>query len=447
MNKRLAWTTLALALAAAAPVRAMSLAEAWQASLAHDPQYRAAGHERDVAREGVGVARAGALPSVNLQVSRSYVTGDREFGNSLNQTVRTPLDYEAPQTTLQARMPLFNDEVRARIDQAQAQAGAADAQYRSRRQELVDRLGTAYLAALLAQDNLQLARTQVEQARVQVDRAQRRLAQGEGTRTEALQAEAALTLARSREREATDQVAVALRDLQRITGQPLPGLKFSLEGLKPMAPEPAGLEAWLALALRQNPALEVKAQQIEAARQGVRRNRAGHLPRLDGVATLAQSSNESISSLNQKSNTQSVALQLTVPLFSGFGVQSGVRQAEADEQRVREEARALGEALELEVQRQYMAMQTGVGRIAAQEAAVAAQQMAVHAAQRSVDEGVGALANVLEAQALYFRALRDLAQVRQEYLLARLRLQAQAGTATDQVVQDIDRQLLPRATP
>ena len=101
-----------------AAASAASLTQAWQAALAHDPQYRAAGHERDAAREGVGVARAAALPQVNLQVARTQVTGDREFPNGANQTVRTPVDYEAPQTALQLRTPLFNDEVRARIPDA-----------------------------------------------------------------------------------------------------------------------------------------------------------------------------------------------------------------------------------------------------------------------------------------------------------------------------------------
>ena len=51
------------------------------------------------------LARANLLPQVGLSASVSRVMGSREFGNSLNQSVRVPLDYESPQVSLNLRTP------------------------------------------------------------------------------------------------------------------------------------------------------------------------------------------------------------------------------------------------------------------------------------------------------------------------------------------------------
>lgn len=423
------------------PALAGGLAEAWQAALDHDAQYRAAGHERDAAREGVTMAQAARWPQANLVASQSSVTGVRDIDSGTQQSMRLPLDYSSPQTSLQLRMPLFNDEVLARIGGAQAQADAAEALYRLRRGELADRLGTAYLAVLLARDNQQLAEQQAGLSQQQLQRAERRLAQGEGTRVEMAQAAAALESARARVAEARDRVEVALRDLRRVVGRPLESWPVSLEAYQPAALQPAGLSHWLDLAQSGNAGLELRRMQIEAARFNVRRNRAGHLPRLDAVANVSKSSNESLSSLNQESLTRQLGVQLTVPLFSGGGVQAGVRQAQAEQARAEEELRALSENVELEVQRHYLGVSTGQTRIQAQRAVVDAAEVALRAAQRAVDEGVGTLAQVIEAQAQWFVARRDLAQIRQEHLLSRLRLFTQAGRSADLIIEDIDRQL------
>ena len=428
-------------LAGALPAHALSFAEAYDAAIGHDAPYRAAGHERQAAQEAVPVARASLLPQANLSVSRSSVSGDREFQNSLNQTVRTPVEYESPQAALQMRMPLFNDELLARLGQAQAQADGADAALRMRRLEMIERLGAAYLGVLLAQDNLRLAQQQVGLTERQVQRSERRLAQGEGTRVDVVQARASLELARSRVTEARDRVSVAQRDLQRVTGVPSATLAATLEDYRATPLDSDSLIDWIERARRDNPMIEVRQQQIESARFNVRRSRAGHLPRVDLVASVSHSSNESITSLNQKSQTQSLGVQLNVPLFAGGGVEASVRQARADQSRLEEELRATTEAIELEVQRQFLAARSLAERIEVQGTVVAAADVALHAANRSVDAGLGTVANVIEAQAQRFAVLRDLAQVRQEYLLARLRLLTQAGSSAENVVQDLHRQL------
>lgn len=424
----------------------LSLAQAFEAALQHDADYRAAIHERDAALEGVPIARASLLPAVNLNASVSRVQGQREFPNALNQTVRTQVNYDAPQASLSMRAPLFNLEARRRVDVAQAQADGADAVLRVRSLDLVDRLGAAYLGVLLAQDGLALAQAQLEQAQAQLSRAQQRLARGEGTQLDVSQAGAALDVTQVRVVEATHEVNVAQRALQRVTGlAPMP-LHAPSHAMLPVVTTPATLEEWVALSLRQSATLQAREQALAVARSNVDRVRAGHYPRLDAVASLSESRNDSVNNLNQSSRLGAVGLQLSVPLYAGGGVDASVRQALAEQARAEESVRAEREAVELEVQRQYLAVASSANKVKALRVAEASASLALQAASAALDRGLGVTTDVIDAQTRLFAVRRDLAEVGYLHLLAHLRLLAAAGTPMADVVTHVDR-LLQQPVP
>jgi outer membrane protein TolC len=130
-----------------------------------------------------------------------------------------------------------------------------------------------------------------------------------------------------------------------------------------------------------------------------------------------------------------------VPLYSGGGVDAGVRQAAADLSRVEEEARSDREGVELDVQRIHRSVVSGATKIEAQGKALQASQVALEGIGKSVEAGLATAVDVLDAQSKVYFAARDLAQARYEYLLSRLRLYTQAGLPVMEIVQDIDRML------
>lgn len=79
------------------------------------------------------------------------------------------------------------------------------------------------------------------------------------------------------------------------------------------------------------------------------------------------------------------------------------------------------------VHEQYRAMTEGVLRIAALEQAVRSAQQAVESSRKSFQAGARTTVDVLNAEQQRTTALRDLAQARYAYLLARIRLQSLAG--------------------
>lgn len=425
----------------AVPAAAMTLAEALDAARANDPQFRAAGFELDAARQGLPIARSALLPSAQLTVSGSEVTGQRTFPNALNQDVTVRVDYGAPQATLSLRHPLINYEGIQRYRQAEAASRGAEATFRHRGLMLIDRVGLAYVQALLARTSLAVSDSEIASAQAQLTRAEQRLRRGEGTRIDEAQAKAGLELARTKQVDARDLLDVALTKLSRMVGQPLQVLQALAPDYMPGDTSLEPLQYWLDRANDMSPLLQSRRENITAARAVVQRTFAGHLPRLDLVANLSRSRNESLSNLNQQSTLKSVGVQLNVPLYSGGAVSAGVRQSEADLSKAEQELRAEIENTELEVQRSYVLVASGATRIEAYRQLVAANETAVLGMTRALESGMATSADVIEAQARLYGSMRDAAQARYDYLVSRMRLLINVGLPMQEIIDDIDRRL------
>ncbi len=431
-----------LATAGLSQARELSFGEALEAARVHDAQYRAAGYEYDATRQGVPIARAQLLPALSLNAANSSVTGSRRFPNAQNQEVRTPLDYSAPQTSLNLRVPLFNYEALSGYRQAEAQSEVAEALYRTQGLDLVERLGNAYTQTLLAEQARQLYEAQVKSLEMQAAQAEQRLLRGEGTRVQVAQAKATLDVARTRVVEALDQLEQSRGRLQRLTGVPeATTLSLPLQHAPtPLFPERLG--DWLELAIRQNPSLQMQERTREVARQFARRQQSGHLPRVDLVASLGRNENDSTNAIGQSTVIRSVGVQLSMPLYSGGGVDASVQQAKLRQAQVEEDLRKEREAIELDVQRHYLAVVNGEKRLTSYLKALESTALAVQGAARSLETGLGTLSQLAEAQSVYYTSARDLAQARVEMLMSRVRLMLRAGMPLPEVATEIDRFLV-----
>jgi len=414
---------------------------AFDAALANDAEYRASRYELESREQNVPIARANLLPSVNANYSESRVRGEREQLNALGQEFNQTLDYRSPVASLQLRAPLFNLEAINRYQSARSQVDGARSTFAARGQELLDRLGLAYIQRLFAEEAVALAQAQVDAYQGQSDAARRRLGGGEGTRTEVAEAVASLSLARAQLVEATDQRDVAQRTLARITGLPATPLRGLAEDTRALPMPYTDVQRWIGVGYEQNPNIQARRHLVEAARYEVERNRAGHLPRVDVVASALDSQSESISTLNQQVRQYSAGIQVSIPIYSGGGVDARVTQALAEVARSEAQLEGDQRQLEVDLRRQYQATQTGRDKIEALNDAVTASTIALEGAQRGLAAGVRTTVDVLDATRRLFVSRRDFAQARYEVLLARLRLQVLAGLPPADIVQDIDRHL------
>lgn len=422
----------------------LTLSQAYRAALEHDATLRAARAGADARRERLPQARAQLLPNISVSATRNK--------NDLNSIapglgglpVESDREYMSGSRALTVRQPLFRPAQMADLRQARAQVADANALLDKEVQNVAVRVATAYLEALLAQDQLELVLVQKAAYTTQLDAARKRFAGGAGVRTDIDEAQARMDLALAQELEARQHVGYSRRALQVLVNMPVTQLApLDPARLQLTGPDPARLEDWTARAELSSPELRSLQAQREVARQEIDKARAGHLPTLDAIAQWSRNQSDSINNINTRYENKTIGLQLNVPIYSGGYVSSQSRQAVAELERAEQSLEATRRDLALRVEREFRAITEGVLRIRALEQAVRSNDTLVNSNRRSFEGGSRTLVDILNAEEQRVIALRDLAQARYQYLLARVRLQALAGTGNEATIAEVDAWLKP----
>ncbi|MHA6577825.1 TolC family outer membrane protein [Pseudomonas yamanorum] len=422
-----------LCCACSGSVQALGLLDAYDLALRNDPTFQAAIQEREAGEENRIIGRAGLLPnlswSYNNSRNESEVTQSTAVGN-----VTSDRDYRSYASTLTLQQPLLDYEAYARYRQGAAQALFADERFRGKSQELAVRVLSAYSQALLAQERIELSRAQKRAYAERLQLNERLLKGGEGTRTDVLETQARLSLTQAEEIESLDTQDAALRELEAIVGEPL-----QIEELAPLtrqfeiAPlEPSRFETWRDLAMANNPELKSQHHALDAAEYEVERKRAGHMPKVSLYASSRQTSSDSESSYNQKYDTNSVGIQVSLPLFAGGSVSASTRQAANQLSQAQYELDAQTAKTLIELRKQFNLNTSGAAKVRAYEMAVSSATALVTATKKSVTGGERVNLDVLDAEQQLFTARRDLADARHAYLLARIQLKYFAGLLNEQ---------------
>ena len=411
------------------PAHALSLLEAYQAALDKDPSFQMARHERAASSEYETISRAGLLP--NIGASYSYSKNDAErtiFANG--QSDKSNPQYTSRVTTLQLRQPLFNVDAWQRYQGGKAQVNYSDAKFSGASQDLITRLTTAYLDALFAEDQLRLATAQRDAYYENQLANQNMFEKGAGTRTDMLETRARYELSQAGVLEAQDNVSNRRNELAVIVG----GDPGALAPLVPNLPElplsPATLAEWESLATANNPEVRALRHSVDYAQTEVERNRAGHLPRVDFIASHSRNSADSLFTFNQESTVNSIGVQMSVPLYSGGSVNAQTRQALARLDSDRSELDVARQKALVEARKQFQLLASSRIRMAAMEQAAQSAAEAVEATRKSVAGGQRVNLDVLTALQNLYSTKRDLSEARHGYLLAYLKLHATAGILT-----------------
>ncbi|WP_199196849.1 TolC family outer membrane protein [Achromobacter sp. MYb9] len=417
---------------------AAGLMQFYGMALERDPTFAAAGKERDAGLEERAKGRAGLLPNVTFQYrngrNRSEVTQPTFFGD---QT--TDRSYRSNSSSLNLQQPIFDYEAISSYYYGVAQASYADERYRSRSHELAVRVAQAYMDALYAMDQIDLVSAQKRAYQAQRAQNERWLAAGEGNRTDVLETQARYDLALAQEIEAQDNLDAALNTLGSMVGEPVQatdldalGARFPVQRL-----DPSGFEHWRGLALAHNPELAALRYSLDAADHTVGKARAGHLPKVSAYASAGRDKSSSESTYGQKYVTNSVGLQVSIPIFAGGGVSATVRQAVDNKERLRYESDAKTREILNELRKQFNLYNSSVAKLNAYQLAVDSARALTVAVRKSVAGGERVNADILDAEQRYFDALKDLAQARYAYLMAWLKVKHLTGTLSGEDIQKV----------
>ena len=430
----------ALWLGLCASAQAMGPFQVYEEALRNDPTFLGAMKERDAGLESRIIGRAGLLPKLSYSYNKgrnnSQATYLNDRGNSHEDR-----NYNSYGSTFMVQQPLIDYEAYANYRKGVAQALFADETFRSKSQELLVRVLTHYTQALFAQDQIDIARAKKKAYEQQFRQNEHLFRQGEGTRTDILEAESRYELATAEEIQVIDEQDAALRELGALTGN----ASVSIEQLQPLAAdfnslplEPANFSTWHAMALANNPELASQREALEVARYEVERNRAGHLPKLNAYASVRKMESDSGNTYNQRYDTNTIGIEVSLALYAGGGVSASVRQAGSNLARVEYELEGKTRETLIELRRQFNACLSGVNKLRAYQKALISAQALVVSTRQSILGGERVNLDALNAEQQLYTTRRDLARTRYDYLLAWTRLHFYAGTLGEQDLARVD---------
>ncbi|WP_458238411.1 TolC family outer membrane protein, partial [Pseudomonas sp. P5_A2_2] len=415
--------------------------EIYEQALRNDPVFLGAIKERDAGLENRAIGRAGLLPRLGYNYNKGRNSSKATYLNEHRQNQTDDRNYSSYGSSLTLQQPLLDYEAYAAYRKGVAQALFADENFRGKSQELLVRVLENYTKALFAQDQIDIAQAKKKAFEQQFQQNEQMFRQGEGTRTDILEAESRYELATAEEIEARNEQDASLRELGALVGVPtidIADLAPLEQNFQTFTLQPANYDTWHEMAVANNPNLASQRQSLEVARYEVERNRAGHLPKVSAYATVRQNESESGNTYNQRYDTNTIGIEVNVPLYAGGGVSASTRQASRAMEQAEYELDGKTRETLIELRRQFSACLSGVSKLRAYQKALTSAEALVVSTKQSILGGERVNLDALNAEQQLFTTRRDLAQTRYDYLMAWTRLHYYAGTLSEQDLARVD---------
>ena len=183
--------------------------------------------------------------------------------------------------------------------------------------------------------------------------------------------------------------------------------------------------------MERNPQLASSRHGVDAARYDVERNRAGFMPQVQLYASHSENDSSSDNTVNQKYRTDSVGVQVSMPIYSGGGVAASTRQAAARYGQAKYELDAQVGSIMNDLRKQFNQCISSQAKLRAYELAVKSATTQVEATRQSVLAGQRVNVDVLNAEQQLYAAQKDLAEAKYTYIKAWISLLGEAGILTE----------------
>ncbi|MBU1236588.1 MAG: TolC family outer membrane protein [Gammaproteobacteria bacterium] len=410
---------------------AADLMSVYRDASVYDAQFAAARASLDAGREKLTQGRSGLLPTIGVSANTTW--NDTEVTPRTSPTMTYANQYNSNGWTASLTQPLFRWQNWAAYKQGELAAAIAETQFSAAQQDLIVRTAQAYFDVLLAQETVATAAAQKTAITHQLESAKRNFEVGTATITDTHEAQARFDLAVAAELAAQNDLTVKRQALQVLIGKEPDTLKVLKAGAQIGRPQPDDMMKWAETAETGNLSVMQAQAAKEIADQEVGKQRAGHLPTLDIVATYGKSGTGYYAATGTGVDTKAttVGLQLSVPLFAGGAIMSKDREAVALREKARADLDNARRQAALSARQAYLGVTSGLSQVRAYEAAVASSRSALESNQVGYDVGVRINIDVLNAQSQLYDTRQKLTKARFDTLIAQLKLKQAAGNLTE----------------
>ena len=443
MRFKLSVVALACAATASFAVQAEDLMDIYKEAFLRDPVVQQAKAARDQAFAAIDEQQAALLPQIdvvgNISTAHTNVTEYGVRGDNNQASIGLSLSQ-----SLWRHSSWINKTI------AEKQAALADLAYNDALQKLIIRCSYAYFDVLNAADTVKYQKANNLALKRQLDEAERQFQVGLIAETDKMEAQAAYDLSNANLIAAENSLTYSYEAIRALIGRIIPvDQLYTLNEKTFSTPAVAStLKALVKKAEENNLSLQQAIVDRDIAKDQIRLAQTGHEPTLDLVASAQTGytnyEHEVAGSTLQDGNewSQSIGINLNVPIYHGGAVSSQVEQAEHNYV-------SKAQALELEhrnvvsnVNNGYNNVNSAISSVRAYNQSVKSAYSALEANQAGYEVGTRTMTDVLNATQNLYSAMQLAADAKYKYIESRLDLLYYQGSLKVEDIKQVNSGLI-----
>jgi len=423
-------TLAGLALAGmSAMAEAENLYELYSLALDNNPALKQRESEVEQATAQKDLALSGLLPhlSANLTTSPSIRYKERNTGAEQN--------YDGSRRSIQLSQALFDLSSWYRLESERGHVLQANVMVEAARMMMAGDLLDRYLTVLQAEDESARIDAEKQAVAAQVKRL-RQMRERQMTKvTDVYAAEAYFQRLETEAIEAQAARSIALERLREICGSLVTGIP----GLSRMdlSADARGEAQWIDHAVARNPILVSLRHAIEANRSLVASGRAQHAPVLSLAASRVYSDQGYDNHLQPPYSVDSVSVQLNIPIYEGGRVDATVRDAVARRHISEQQYEEARREVVRQVRTDFLHAKASQARIESTGREVKAQEQLVDAQEKGYRLGATTIVDVLDARRQLFKVRAEQSKARYDLVRDLTSLRVRAGELDATAVQQV----------
>ncbi|WP_089730078.1 TolC family outer membrane protein [Modicisalibacter muralis] len=347
------------------------------------------------------------------------IGGGSDFGASEES-------YNATSVGLEATQALFDATNWYELQRSEEEIDQQALTLESDRQQLLYDVSAAYFEILRARDILAARVAQEKAIGRQLEQAREQFDVGLIAITDVHAAQASFDIARAQRIAAESDLQVSFEALERLTGKRYESIDGLADELPIESPQPSSRDAWVSLAMENNPVLLAAREGVDIADIAVDIAQSGHLPTLDAYANYSYA-NTDIEYLNGHDSGSEIGLRASLPLFSGGSTSAQVAQNTYLLESAQYDFEAQRRLTTQQVRSLFTQVSNDVQSVEAQRQAVISSRSALEATRSGYEVGTRNIVDVLEAEQSLYDALANYAEARYDYVIDLLALRREAG--------------------
>ncbi|OCX83686.1 TolC family outer membrane protein [Acidithiobacillus thiooxidans] len=418
---------------------AENLIDAYQQAYHTDPVLAQARAELAAQMQDKPLARSALLPHVGVGAAVGFNTADiTGFGNiDINRA------YLSDSYSVNITQSVFNGQAWTALKQADSRIQASAAGLTYTEQQLALQVAKAYFGVLEAQAQERVAKKQKSLLESIYQQTEATLKIGTGDIIAVREAQARVDAAEADLIKASNGVAIAEKQLQRLTHHPI-GVLEPLGHYQALGPQPDDMQSWVYSAVQDQPLMHQAQAQLHTAQQEVQYHQRARWPvvNLQGIAQHALGNPFPGLVMNQAG----VSLNLSVPLYEGGNISASVQKAQAQTVASVDHVANVRDEVTLNTQTAFLNLKNSVAQLKAAKETVDSARLSLEGTRKGYEVGTRSIIDLLHTATDYVRAEQDYNVAFYNQVIARVQLKAASGQINMADLQAINALLIKSAS-